>query len=141
MVSTVIAKAMRESGGDALYLAEAMEGVSYGLDKVRRDAADVRRQVAALIGMPVVLGSKQGIREGEIRARQARRRAALPEREGRALARGYLNLYAPMSGISEYGLPEHRNYDWLYVMDETQEKLGNDRPFRAGKHAPASDVS
>jgi hypothetical protein len=51
-----IAKAVRESGVDALDLTEAMEGVSYGLDEVRRDAADVRRQAAALIGMPVVLG-------------------------------------------------------------------------------------
>ena len=51
-----IAKAVRESGVDALDLTEAMEGVSYGLDGVRRDAADVRRQAAALIGMPVVLG-------------------------------------------------------------------------------------
>ena len=51
-----IAKAVRESGVDALDLAEAMEGVSYRLDEVRRDAADVRRQAAALIGMPVVLG-------------------------------------------------------------------------------------
>ena len=51
-----IAKAVRESGVDVLDLAEAMEGVSYGLDEVRRDAADVRRQAAELIGMPVVFG-------------------------------------------------------------------------------------
>ena len=49
-----IAKAVRESGVDALDLAEAMEGVSYGLDEVRRDAAEVRRQAAELTGMPVV---------------------------------------------------------------------------------------
>ncbi len=51
-----IAKAVRESGVDALDLAEAMEGVSYGLDEVRRDAAEVRRQAAELTGMPVVFG-------------------------------------------------------------------------------------
>ena len=51
-----IAKAVRESGVDALDLAEAMGGVSYGLDEVRRDAAEVRRQAAELTGMPVVFG-------------------------------------------------------------------------------------
>jgi hypothetical protein len=51
-----IAKAVRESGVDALDLAEAMEGVTYGLGEVRRDAAEVRRQAAELTGMPVVFG-------------------------------------------------------------------------------------
>lgn len=51
-----IAKAVRESGVDALDLAEAMEGVSYGLAEVRRDAAEVRHQAAELTGMPVVFG-------------------------------------------------------------------------------------
>ena len=51
-----IAKAVRESGVDALDLAEAMDGVSYRLDEVRRDAAEVRRQAAELTGMPVVFG-------------------------------------------------------------------------------------
>ena len=51
-----IAKAVRESGVDALDLAEAMEGVSYGLDEVRRDVAEVRHQAAELTGMPVVFG-------------------------------------------------------------------------------------
>lgn len=51
-----IAKAVRESGVDALDLTEAMEGVTYGLDEVRRDAADVRQQGASLIGMPLVPG-------------------------------------------------------------------------------------
>ena len=51
-----IAKAVRESGVDALDLAEAMEGVSYGLSEVRRDAAEVRRQAVELTGMPVVFG-------------------------------------------------------------------------------------
>jgi hypothetical protein len=41
---------------DALDLAEAMEGVTYGLDEVRRDVAEVRRQAAELTGMPVVFG-------------------------------------------------------------------------------------
>ena len=51
-----IAKAVRKSGVDALDLAEAMEGVSYGLGEVRRDAAEGRRQAAELTGMPVVFG-------------------------------------------------------------------------------------
>ena len=51
-----IAKAVRESGVDALDLAEAMEGVSYGIDEVRRDVAEVRHQAAELTGMPVVFG-------------------------------------------------------------------------------------
>ena len=51
-----IAKAVRESGVDALDLTEAMEGVSYGLAEVRRDAAEVRHQAAELTGMPVVFG-------------------------------------------------------------------------------------
>lgn len=51
-----IAKAVRESGVDALDLAEALEGVSYGLAEVRREAAEIRRQAAELTGMPVVFG-------------------------------------------------------------------------------------
>ncbi|MCH3943922.1 MAG: hypothetical protein LKE37_09845 [Atopobiaceae bacterium] len=45
------------------------------------------------------------------------------EKEGRALARDFLNLDAPMAGIGEDGLPEYREYDWASVMDETREKL------------------
>ena len=51
-----IAKAVRDSGVDTLDLAEAMEGVSYGLGEVRRDAAEIRRQAAELTGLPVVFG-------------------------------------------------------------------------------------
>ena len=51
-----IAKALRESGVNALDVAEAMEGLSYGLDEVRRDAVEVRRQTAELTGMSVVFG-------------------------------------------------------------------------------------
>lgn len=51
-----IAKAVRESGIDALDLTEAMEVVSWGLDVVRQDAAEVRRQGAELTGKPVVFG-------------------------------------------------------------------------------------
>ena len=50
------AKALRESGVNALDVAEAMEGLSYGLDEVRRDAVEVRRQTAELTGMSVVFG-------------------------------------------------------------------------------------
>ena len=51
-----IAKAVRESGVDTLDLPEALEGVSYGLAEVRRDASEIRRQAAELTGMPVVFG-------------------------------------------------------------------------------------
>ena len=55
------------------------------------------------------------------------------EKEGRALARDFLNLDAPMADIGEDGLPEYREYDWASVMDETREKLGNDSPFKGRK--------
>ena len=55
------------------------------------------------------------------------------EREGRALARDFLNLDAPMAGIGADGLPEYRDYDWSSIMDETREKLGNDSPFKGRK--------
>ena len=55
------------------------------------------------------------------------------EKEGRALARDFLNLDAPMEGIDEGGLPEYGDYDWSSVMDSTREKLGNDRPFKGRK--------
>ena len=55
------------------------------------------------------------------------------EKEGRALARDFLNLDAPMAGIDEDGLPEYRDYDWSSIMDETREKLGNDSPFKGRK--------
>lgn len=49
-----IAKAVRESGVDALDLTEAMEGVSYSLAEVRKDASAVREQAGRLTGMPLV---------------------------------------------------------------------------------------
>lgn len=55
------------------------------------------------------------------------------EREGRALARDFLNLDAPMKGIGDDGLPEYGDYDWSSIMDGTREKLGNDRPFKGRK--------
>lgn len=55
------------------------------------------------------------------------------EREGRALARDFLNLDAPMEGMDDDGLPEYGDYDWSSIMDGTREKLGNDRPFRGRK--------
>ena len=55
------------------------------------------------------------------------------EKEGRALARDFLNLDAPMTGIGEDGLPEYRDYDWSSIMDETREKLGNDSPYKGRK--------
>ena len=51
-----IAKAVRESGVDALDLTEAMEGVAYGLSEVRQDVVEVRRQGVELTGKPVVFG-------------------------------------------------------------------------------------
>ena len=55
------------------------------------------------------------------------------EKEGRALARDFLNLDAPMEGLGVDGLPEYGYYDWSSVMDGTREKLGNDRPFKGRK--------
>ena len=55
------------------------------------------------------------------------------EKEGRALARDFLNLDAPMEGLGDDGLPEYGVYDWSSVMDGTREKLGNDRPFKGRK--------
>jgi hypothetical protein len=55
------------------------------------------------------------------------------EKEGRALARDFLNLDAPMAGIGEDGLPEYSEYDWASIMDETREKLGNDSPSKGRK--------
>lgn len=53
------AKAVRESGVDALDLAEALESISYGLSEMRSDADSVRRQAAELTDMPVVSGGEQ----------------------------------------------------------------------------------
>jgi len=55
------------------------------------------------------------------------------EKEGRALARDFLILDAPMEGLGDDGLPEYGVYDWSSVMDGTREKLGNDRPFKGRK--------
>ena len=55
------------------------------------------------------------------------------EKEGRALARDFLNLDAPMEGLGDDGLPEYGVYDWSSVMDGTREKMGNDRPFKRRK--------
>ena len=49
-----IAKAVRESGVDALDLTEVLEGVSYELEELRRDAETIRQQGAKLADMPVV---------------------------------------------------------------------------------------
>jgi len=55
------------------------------------------------------------------------------EKEGRALARDFLNLDAPMVGLDADGNPEYREFDWASEMDGTREKLGNDRPFKGRK--------
>ena len=55
------------------------------------------------------------------------------EKEGRALARDFLNLDAPMEGMDDDGLPEYGDYDWSSIMDGTREKLGNDRPYKGRK--------
>ena len=55
------------------------------------------------------------------------------ERGGRALARDFLNLDAPMEGMDGDGLPEYGDYDWSSIMDGTRERLGNDRPFKGRK--------
>jgi hypothetical protein len=49
-----IAKAVRESGVDALDLTEALEGVSRELEELKRDAEAIREQGARLADAPVV---------------------------------------------------------------------------------------
>ena len=49
-----IAKAVRESGVDALDLTEALEGVSRELEELKRDAEAIRQQGARLADAPVV---------------------------------------------------------------------------------------
>jgi hypothetical protein len=55
------------------------------------------------------------------------------EREGRALARDFLNLDAPMEGLDGDGMPVYQEYDWASVMDATREMRGNDSPFKGRK--------
>lgn len=55
------------------------------------------------------------------------------EREGRALARDFLNLDAPMKCLGEDGLPEYGEYDWASIMDATREMQGNESPFKGRK--------
>ena len=49
-----IAKAVRESGVDALDLTEALDGVSRELEELKRDAEAIRQQRARLADAPVV---------------------------------------------------------------------------------------
>ena len=56
------------------------------------------------------------------------------EKEGRALARDFLNLPAPMEGLDENGLPQYGRCDWSSAMDATRAAFGNDRPWH-GKAA------
>jgi hypothetical protein len=52
------------------------------------------------------------------------------ERDGRALARDFLNMDAPLEGLGKDGLPDYGDYDWASVMDATREALGNDAPWK-----------
>lgn len=52
------------------------------------------------------------------------------EREGRALARDFLNIDAPMAGLDEDGMPVYQDYDWASIMDATREIRGNDSPHK-----------
>lgn len=52
------------------------------------------------------------------------------ERDGRALARDFLNLAPPVAGEGPGGLPEHGPYDWAAAMDATRAAAGNDLPWR-----------
>ena len=52
------------------------------------------------------------------------------EREGRALARDFLNLDVPMEGLDGSGMPVYQDYDWASVMDATREMRGNDSPSK-----------
>ena len=55
------------------------------------------------------------------------------EREGRALARDFLNLDPPLEGLDGDGMPVYQDYDWASVMDATREMRGNDSPFKGRK--------
>ena len=52
------------------------------------------------------------------------------ERDGRALARDFINLEPPIVGLSDDGSPEYGAYDWASVMDATRATMGNDAPYR-----------
>lgn len=52
------------------------------------------------------------------------------ERDGRALARDFVNLEPPIIGLSDDGEPVYGAYDWASVMDATRATLGNDAPYR-----------
>lgn len=52
------------------------------------------------------------------------------ERDGRALARDFLNLDALTEGIDDGSGPDHREFDWASEMDWTRERLGNDSPSK-----------
>ncbi len=55
------------------------------------------------------------------------------EKGGRALATDYLNLDAPVVGVSS-GHEDYGEFDWAAVMDETRHAFGNDAPWH-GKAA------
>ena len=57
----------------------------------------------------------------------AKARAYL-ERDGRALARDFLNLDAPELP-SDGPLPSYGEFDWASVMDATRAEFGNDAPW------------
>ena len=52
------------------------------------------------------------------------------EKEGRALARDFQHLDAPMAGLGEGGRPEYGRFDWAREMDATRHALGNDTPWK-----------
>ena len=55
------------------------------------------------------------------------------ERDGRALARDFINLEPPIIGLSDDGEPVYGAYDWASTMDATRATMGNDTPYRGRK--------
>lgn len=55
------------------------------------------------------------------------------ERDGRALARDFINLEPPIIGLSDDGEPVYGAYDWASTMDTTRAMMGNDTPYRGRK--------
>ena len=55
------------------------------------------------------------------------------ERDGRALARDFLNLEPPIVGLTDDGEPVYGAYDWASVMDTTRAMMGNNTPYRGRK--------
>ncbi len=55
------------------------------------------------------------------------------ERDGRTLARDFINLDPQIIGLSDDGEPVYGAYDWASTMDTTRAMLGNDTSYKGRK--------